>query len=336
MIPDEKRHPIRVVSRRTGLTPEVIRVWEKRYGLVSPGRTGTGRRVYSDSDVERLRLVRLATLSGRRVGDVFHLSIGSLEALAREDEEAARNIPQSPSRAPADRAARRPPGREPGSAGVEPGTAPILVEECMDAVRDLDGPRLEAILNRALMSLGSMELIEGVIAPLMRTVGDLWEEGMLATYAEHLATSVVRHMVASLLVWPPAESNAPLAMVTTPAGQWHEMGAILAATTALAEGWRVVYLGANLPARDIARAAEQVGADVVALSLVYPADDPRLEAELSELREHLPGGVQIIAGGLAAASYGQVLGRIGAQIVNDMRTFRGVLARIRSERTGTG
>ncbi len=334
-MPDEKRHPIRIVARRTGLTPEVLRVWEKRYGLVTPARTGTGRRLYSDSDIERLRLVRRATLSGRRVGDVSHLSIESLEALAREDEEAARNLPQSPAPEPGDRGTRPSAGVR-QSADPVTGTAATPLEECMEAVRDLNGPRLEAILNRALMSLGSMELIEEIIVPLMRTVGELWEKGRLDAYNEHLATIVVRQTVARLLVWPPAESTAPLAIVTTPAGQMHEMGAILAAATVQAEGWRVVYLGPDLPARDIALAAEQVRADVVALSLVYPADDPKLGAELSELRERLPKSVQILVGGSAAASYGQVLQRIGAQIVTDIRGFPEVLARLRSERMGRG
>jgi MerR family transcriptional regulator, light-induced transcriptional regulator len=333
-MPNEKRHPIRVVARRTGLTPEVLRVWEKRYGLVTPARTGTGRRVYSDSDIERLRLVRHATLSGRRVGDVSRLSIESLEALAREDEEASRNLPQSPTPEPGDRG-NRPSAGVRQSAGPDAGTVAALVEECMEAVRDLDGPRLEATLNRALMSHGSLGFIEGVIAPLMRTVGELWEKGRLDAYSEHLATSIVRQTIARLLVWPPADSSAPLLVVTTPAGQRHELGAILAASTAQAEGWRVVYLGADLPARDIARAAEQVRALVVALSLVYPPDDPKLGAELSELRERLPKDTKIIAGGPVASSYERVLRRIGAQIVTDIHAFREVLARIRSERTGT-
>jgi len=114
------------------------------------------------------------------------------------------------------------------------------------------------------------------------------------------------------------------------------MGAILAAATAQAEGWPVVYLGPDLPARNIARAAEQVQAEVVALGLVYPADDPKLGTELSELRERLPMTAQIIVGGSAATSYGPVLQRIRAQIVTGIRTFQEVLSRRRSERMRTG
>jgi DNA-binding transcriptional MerR regulator len=65
----QKRHPIQVVARRTGLSPDVLRVWEKRYQAVEPGRTKTGRRLYSDDDIERLRLLREATSRGRRIGE---------------------------------------------------------------------------------------------------------------------------------------------------------------------------------------------------------------------------------------------------------------------------
>ena len=88
-MPERKRHPIRVVARRTGLSPELLRVWEKRYGAVEPGRTKTGRRVYSDKDIERLSLIRKVTLSGRRVGEVSALPIEALEALSHEDEKSA-------------------------------------------------------------------------------------------------------------------------------------------------------------------------------------------------------------------------------------------------------
>ena len=81
----EPRHPIKVVARRTGLTPDVLRVWEKRYSAVTPTRVSTGRRLYSDQDVERLLLLRRATLVGRRIGQVAALPTDELETLVDED-----------------------------------------------------------------------------------------------------------------------------------------------------------------------------------------------------------------------------------------------------------
>jgi DNA-binding transcriptional MerR regulator len=81
-----KRHPIQVVVRRTGLTADVLRAWEKRYGVIEPGRSEGGRRLYSDRDIERLRLLRRATGAGRRISQIAGLATEELAALVKEDE----------------------------------------------------------------------------------------------------------------------------------------------------------------------------------------------------------------------------------------------------------
>lgn len=327
---EEKRHPIRVVARRTGLSPEVIRVWERRYGTISPARTSTGRRVYSDADIERLGLVRQATQHGRRIGDVCHLSLDDLNALVREDGAAEDHLAATES-ASASEQTRGPQKRQ--KVSTDSPFAKALLDDAMRAVYDLDGAGLEATLNRGLMGLGSADFIDTLIAPLMRTIGDHWERGRLDVSTEHLATAVVRQTIARRLIWPAAEASAPLVVVATPAGQAHELGAVLAASAAQSQGWRVLYLGADLPAEDIARAAARAQAAAVALSLVYPVDDPRLHAELSKLRTDLPKETAILAGGPAVDSYEAVLSHIGAETVDDMETFRRVLSRLAVDRS---
>ena len=99
------------------------------------------------------------------------------------------------------------------------------------------------------------------------------------------------------------------------------MGALMAAIEAENAGYRVAYLGANLPVEEIAAAAQRLGANVVALSLVYPPDDPRLGAELERLRGLLGREATILVGGGAAAGYTAALGRIGAVVVRDLAEF---------------
>jgi methylmalonyl-CoA mutase cobalamin-binding domain/chain len=101
-------------------------------------------------------------------------------------------------------------------------------------------------------------------------------------------------------------------VVATPAGQLHELGAVMVAATATDLGWRVTYLGTSLPAAEIAGAATQHHARAVALSIVYPMDDENLPEELNKLRRYLPGDIQIIIGGRAAGGYDEAIKRIGA------------------------
>src|SRR5512145_2979484 len=90
------RHPMRVVTRRTGLSAEILRVWERRYRVVTPARTQTGRRLYSDAEIERLHLLHRATLGGRSIGLVAALPTPALAKLVRQDAEAEQARPTSP------------------------------------------------------------------------------------------------------------------------------------------------------------------------------------------------------------------------------------------------
>jgi len=305
----EPKHPIQVVARRTGLTADLLRVWEKRYEAVSPGRSATSRRLYSDADVHRLLLLRRATLGGRRIGQVAGLATEELEALVATDEAAAAAAPRGKgsSRARASRDSH--------------------LAACVDAVKNLDGDGLEAALSGAAVALGTPELTRRVLVPLMQTLGDEWRDGKLRVFEEHLATSMVRSVLGSLRVAQTPEPGAPELIVTTPSGQVHEIGALMAASMAASQGWKVTYLGPNLPAEEIVAAAERRGARAVALSVVFPADDARLYDELRRLRRLLPDRVPILVGGRASDGLDRVVPEI--RVVNDLSTLLDTLEELR-------
>ena len=121
-------------------------------------------------------------------------------------------------------------------------------------------------------------------------------------------------------------------MATTPQGQLHELGAVMAAALAAEQGWRAVYLGPSLPAAEIAGIASQNKARAVALSIVYPDDDPNLERELRDLRRFLPQNVAVLVGGRAAEHYGTEIGAIGAVLIKDLAQLQAELAKARGSR----
>lgn len=301
-----KRHPIRVAARRTGLNQDVLRAWEIRYGAVLPERSAGGQRLYSDADIERLRLIRLAQEGGRRVGQVAGLSLEELRTMVHEDELSAVSVLGE---------------GDPVSVRTRPQS---FLEQSLEAVRRLDATHLEAVLRRAAVNLEGTAFVDHVLAPLMIEIGDLWHSDALTPGHERLATTVVRRLLdeqrSSL-----ANDNGPRIVVATPAGQHHEIGAMLAAASAAAEGWNVIYLGPNLPAASIAEAAVTTGARAVALSLIYPSDDPRLPDELKELRRSLPENVIIIVGGQAAGAYRPALEELGALWLPDAPALRSAL-----------
>jgi DNA-binding transcriptional MerR regulator/methylmalonyl-CoA mutase cobalamin-binding subunit len=307
----EPKHSIKVAARKTGLSPHVIRVWEKRYKVVSPDRTTTNRRLYSDADIERLRLLQRATRAGHSISHVAQLPTESLTELVKTEEETA-PLPTVARQAKKERSAQS------------------VLEDCLEAVKNLDSDALKVALTRAAIALSQPALMEQVIIPLMQRIGDLWRDGSLRVAHEHLASAVARTVLGSLGETLAVSKSGPRLIVTTPAGQLHEIGALIAAVTAASEGWRVIYLGPSLPAEEIAGAAEQSQAKAVLLSIVYPADDPHLVNEFRKLRRYLAPEVAIVVGGRAADAYENALREIGAVILQDMPRLRAQLETLRS------
>jgi len=299
----EPRHPIRVVSARTGLPQDVIRIWERRYRCVCPPRGTTGRRLYTDEDVERLRLLKQAVCAGRRISDVAGLETERLRALVSEDHLQA--------------------GADAAST-VDPGKPRELLDEAMDALENLDRYRLHRVLSDASVEMSGPDFRQQLIVPLLSAIGQRWQEGTLRIVHEHLATTIIRSFFSAPRN-PALAPRAPRIIVTTPAGQYHELGALMACAVAEEMGWDVVYLGAALPAEEIAAAVKQIGAKAVALSLCYRETDSRVLEELSRLRHLLDDDIPVFVGGKAAGGMRERLGENGINCPADLAEFRSAL-----------
>lgn len=288
----EPGHNIRAVARRTGLSAHVIRVWEKRYNAVTPDRTPTNRRLYSTEEIERLSLLRDLSRAGHSISTIAGLPTGKLRDLAAE---LRKNLPS-----------------------IAPAAPEGILDECLSAVKQLDSRALDSALARGSVEFGAQGLLQKVIAPLAHSIGELWRDGTITAAHEHFATGVIRIFLGHASKSFAGTDDAPSLIVATPSAQLHELGALLAAAAAANLGWRVTYLGASLPAAEIAGAARQNQARAVALSLVYPEDDSRIADELLRLRELLPQEIPIIVGGRAALSYSRAIEKSGGILVDDL------------------
>ncbi len=297
------RHAIRFVAQKTGLSPHVIRVWERRYGVVAPSRSGSNRRLYSDTDLERLLLLAQACRCGHNIGNIAALPEERLRVLAADCMQALSTSP-------------------------EPDQFEVAA---LAAIKALDISGLEAVLARASVALGNQGTLCRFVAPLVCALGTGWHAGEITAAQEHFGTGVIRGMLAQMRPFALAES-APVLVVATPAGQLHELGALLAAAAAGNVGWRVIYLGVGLPAVEIAGAVLQARARAVALSVVYPEDDPHLPGEVQRLRTLLPAALPLLVGGRAAAAYRSALAGADVTYVASLGELYAALEGIRSPR----
>jgi methanogenic corrinoid protein MtbC1 len=184
-------------------------------------------------------------------------------------------------------------------------------------------------LRDALVALGHNGLLRMVVAPLAEEIGERWRSGELAAAHEHFFTASAKVFLGELTRQFATPLTAPPIIVGTPTGQLHELGAIMSAATAANLGWRTVYLGPILPAHEIAGASLRNEAAAVALSIVYPEDDPNLPRELTDLARLLPVRTRIMAGGRAARGYFDTLVRIGALYADNVEEFADQLDALR-------
>jgi DNA-binding transcriptional MerR regulator len=274
----ELTYPLRTAARLTGLSPEVLRAWERRHGVVEPVRTSGGTRRYRAEDLERLRLVKAAVDAGLRIGQVAALGA----------EELRQHVATSDVRS-------------------DDHLEPILA-----ALDQLDDATSLRLLSLQLSALGPARFAREIALPLVEAIGERWANGRMGIAPEHLATGILRSLLGSALQPTASSLLGPRIVFATPSGERHELGLLMAALTALGAGANPLYLGLELPVEDLLGAVAGASAAALALSVVTipPAQalrtvqalqtgltpDVRLWLGGSGARDlALPGGVEHIA-----------------------------------------
>jgi MerR family transcriptional regulator, light-induced transcriptional regulator len=268
------KYRVGMVAKLTGLSTHVLRVWERRYEAVRPQRTPKGGRLYSDADVRRLAQLSRLVRAGHSISAVAPLSDEALSAM----EVGA-----------------------PSEAALSPSTdaTQSLRDQFLSAIEALDAERARRLIAGAALLLEKRELLTQVIAPILRAVGERWALGQFDVAQEHAATATLRSILENL-VSTPAGVGRGHAVASTPSGERHELGAMMAGILVGLAGYRVTYLGPDLPAADMAAAVQRLNAKLLLLSVVcMPVE--AAQAQLEEVVEHCSGlDVQILLGGAGA------------------------------------
>jgi DNA-binding transcriptional MerR regulator/methylmalonyl-CoA mutase cobalamin-binding subunit len=283
----------------------VLRAWERRYHVVSPTRTEGGQRLYSDLDVERLLRLRRLTEQGHAIGRIASLP---LPELVRLEEEAPAERVEAASQGAADAAIA-----------------------ALQAARRFDAVELQAVLERAAVTLGVPVFLDQVVSPLLEQIGEGWSERSVSVAQEHMASAVIRRVLGWLLRVYEVRNGAPRVVVATPPHHAHELGALMAAASAAAEGWNVTYLGPDLPVADLVSAVGLSGARAVAISAVYQPQGGDLLGVLRDTRARLPGDVTLLVGGSGALQVRAEAEAAGARVIESLAEFRALLPRLAKE-----
>ena len=282
--------PLRTVAAMTGLTPDLIRAWEKRYKVVAPIRGARGARLYAAADIAHLRLLARVVAAGRAIGDVAALPPAELEKLAAQSASDGQRSESQETSLP----------------------RAYFVNRILERLERFDDGAVARLLGDAVVGLGVRAFVHEVAVPLVHRVGARWADGELSIAQEHLLIGTLRNLLAGLMRGG-ARAGRPV-LLATPAGERHEIGVLLVALLALDVGANVVCLGVDLPAAEIVAAARGAQARVVGLSLVAGQNRARSVREIEAIQRALPADIELWLGGADA-------GRVAARV----KSFHGMV-----------
>lgn len=265
----EPRFSIAAVERDVGLSKDVLRVWERRYGFPVPDRDPHGERLYPAGQVLRLRLIKRLMDLGHRPGRLMSTSVDELEALA---------------------------AGSPGAKGTGADAGSNELDELSALIRQHDGPAYLQAMQQRLAREGLRLFVQDTVAPLTMRIGFAWERGRLQVFEEHLFTQLTARVLRQAIAAVPGGSE-PRVLLTTLPKEPHEMGLLMVEAVLSLEGAQCISLGTQTPLMEIVDAVAAHQADVVALSFsaAFPARQTR--ALLQQLRAALSGTTELWAGG---------------------------------------
>ncbi|MBW3570365.1 MAG: MerR family transcriptional regulator [Gemmatimonadetes bacterium] len=255
---------IKRVAHLTGINPATLRAWERRYGLVAPDRTGSGYRLYTDEDVAMLSRIKILVDEGLTIG----------EAISR----------------------------------VRRGAEPLPADAGGPSIRDVRFRMLEALVSfdrrgaldayQDVLRLPPERRVEEVLLPVLRQVGELWEANECGVGEEHFASAFIREKLAGIIEdLDTGAARGPEAVCAGVPGELHECGLMAAAIHLATRGWRVVYLGTNVPIEEIRRILRQRRPALFCTSVVNTMGIADFRDLARALREAAPAETEVVIGG---------------------------------------
>ena len=258
------------LSRRTGVSPELLRAWERRYGLFEPDRSPGRFRLYSDADVGRVEAMRSQIAHGLSAAEAARRVLAfSASPVAQRDDAPALEQP---------------------------------IQALRAALVAFDEGSAHAALDQLIASLSLEAFLRTVVLPLLQEIGEGWERGEITIAQEHFASNLIRGRLLALgRGW--GRGTGRHALLAAPSGEQHDLGLVVLALMLRDYGWRVTFLGADAPLSTITDTARRLAPEVVVLALLKP-----LELERSEVRQLARGPRVVISGAGASPELAEDLG----------------------------
>jgi len=265
---------IAAVERDTGLSKDVLRMWERRYGFPVPSRDNNGERCYPAEQVDRLRQIKRLMDLGHRPGKLIATPQEELAALTSRRSKPA-----------------------PTNTSVDDGD----LDELLGLIKQHDAAAYQQAMQQRLARQGLQHFVQDTVAPLTRRVGENWEDGSFEVFEEHLYTELTKRLLRQAIATLPGGPRGPRVLLTSVPEEQHVLGLLMVEALFALEGAECIPLGTQMPLLEIGRAAEAHQADIVALSFSGAFPPRQIPGLLQQLRLILPAGTALWVGGSGVA-----------------------------------
>lgn len=250
------------VVNRTGVPADTFRAWERRHGLPHPARTDGNRRLYSERDIAIISTLKRMTDQGVSISHAIESTRRHLDL----------------NRAPASVTSSLPPASPSGLEAIR--------EQLLTAITDYDARRANGLIEHAIAMVDVESLCVDILQPVLIEIGNRWERGESTVGMEHFGTAFCMRKLSALFSASQSEAGHPTVICACVEGEHHEVGLMMLAFLLSRDGYRVIYLGANLPTPDLLSAVQRTRPDAVALSSTTERSFPHLLSAVATLRSH--------------------------------------------------
>jgi DNA-binding transcriptional MerR regulator len=283
-------HRIQRVAHITGLSKDVIRVWERRFGLLKPTRGANRYRNYSDDDVALLRYLKEQLDTGGSIGELSKLGREELLGRARASAPQLSSVDNTFSR---------------------------LLRELLSSLDPFDRVTFEKRLNGSVAVVPFEEALHGILLPLQKHVGELWHEGHVNIAVEHYVTKQIQQKIYSAMNQLPVAEFGAKVVVACPPGEEHEIAALAVAYRCRIRGCRVYYLGGNVPISSLTGFCRKVDSNLTIISFPVTLSEANAVELIEALAHELRPVSDLSVGGDGALAMRELFTRFNIEVLED-------------------
>ena len=293
----DSRYSIKDLEKLSGIKAHTLRIWEKRYGILSPERTDTNIRYYSDTDLRKLLNISLLNKHGYKISLLSKMNDRDLNKTVL-------------------------------SVSQQDGASENQIDSLLSAMIELDEQKFDKIINNAIIHHGFEETLIKVIHPMFQKIGILWQTGSINPAQEHFVSNLIRQKILVALDGMIAgQNNNPKSFfLFLPEGEWHELGLLVNAYFIKKAGHKIIYFGQSLPLDSLLEASRSIAPDYLFTIMTCSLQDPDTTKLIDRLGKQFSENTVFISGIQVEGTNISVPQNI--KIIQNMAEFRAILAQL--------